>query len=93
MARGGGLEPAIENMTAIHYVNAPNHAHAVLRQLRGVLDSLYDKASDDPLLFAYQLQQEMPIAAKFVIDISKWASAVVDTTPDQIPNNGARLCR
>lgn len=85
-----GLSRTVQQVTGLHYVNAPNHAIETLRVVLGIVRSVEMSASDDPLLFAYQLQDVLPELASHIITLEKWAVAVVDATPDQIPSKGAR---
>lgn len=77
---------------ARHYINAPSRAHAVLRVLIGDLESLEVSLSDDPALAAYQVRDAAPRIRGNYNELVKWADAVIQAYPDDIPDKGARLC-
>lgn len=92
MAIQEGLDRAYAECEALHYVNAPAHAHALVDQLHGLLSELHSSREDDPLLYACQCLDRLPLIAGLTIAIEKWAVAVNEATPDQIQDHGAQLC-
>lgn len=88
-----GINRAVVMVTAQHYENAPGSGYAVAKYLYGILASLIKHADDDPLLFAYQLNDHLPAIASHVISLQKWSAAVIDATPEQIQDTGAIPCR
>lgn len=94
MARNGlNIDKAVANDTALHYINAPDHAAAIVRNLRGHVEALFNSENDDPLLYAYEIRNHIKRMAAFVIALDKWSVAVIDATPEQIQESGAQLCR
>lgn len=85
------IQRSIDNVYALHYVNAPGRAHALLAELNGHVRSLLKSKEDDPLLYAYIINDQLPYLARFVIELQKWVRAVIDATPDQLQENGAQL--
>lgn len=86
------IEKSYANAEARHFVNAPSHAKAMVHQLHGQIEELDRILEDDPLLYAYQCLDRLPLIAGELIAIEKWCVAVREATPDQIQEHGAQLC-
>lgn len=87
-----GIDNAVRANTARHWINDPAHAHSLIREQLGQYKSLDQSEQDDPLLYAYEIRDHLPSMAKAVIDLTKWVNAVIDATPEQIPERGAKPC-
>lgn len=85
------IQRAVNGVYAMHYVNSPMRANALLLELNGHVRSLLKVKEDDPLLYAYAINDQLPYIARFVIEIQKWVRAVIDATPDQLQETGAQL--
>lgn len=83
---------AVVNDTALHYINAPDHAAALIRTLHGNVTELAGLTEEDPLLYAHHVSDRLPKIAGLIIAIQKWSTAVMESTPDQIQDKGAQLC-
>lgn len=87
------MDRAVANATGLHFLNSPQHAHAVVLQLAGEMIALRDCGEDDPLLYAYKLMDSLPSTFGQIVDLYKWAQSVTEATPDQIFESGAMLER
>lgn len=80
-----------EHLDARHYVNSPAHARALVKQVKGHVDSLNLSVQDDPLLYAYECRDQLRRFAPLVVQLIRWCDEVIDSTPDQLAESGATL--
>lgn len=80
-------------LDALNNLTDPGYARGIVQILAGITRKLANSQQDDPLLYAYKLKDVLPEMAQHVINLQKWSHAVIDATPDQITETGAKLCR
>lgn len=86
-----GLSRAVANAEALHWINDPRHADACLREVEGKVRHLRRELSDDPALAAYQVRDALRWIHARHLELWWWCQAVIDATPEQVPESGARL--
>lgn len=77
---------------ALHYLNDPGHAGAILNQFKGAALDLIVKLNDDPALAAFQIRDQLPALYGYLHDLNRWCYAVIEAPPDGMPESGARKC-
>lgn len=78
MPRSIGLQKMLDRMDASHYVEHPQHGRQSLEQLRAELTSFQSRASDDPLLFAYELRDECTRWFSHFLNILAWTGQMIE---------------
>jgi hypothetical protein len=87
-----GIDRAVQSALGRHFYNAENHARENVIRLYGYVRPLMDTKEDDPLLYAYLIKDRIKYMARAVLDIEKWAIAVIEATPEQLSESGVQPC-
>lgn len=87
------IERMVQTIIGQHYINSPTHAAALVGYLDGHFHAMRQSKEDDPLLYAYMIRDELRRCAPLIIALQRWVDAVIDSTPDQIQESGAQICR
>lgn len=76
-----GIERVIEQDFGMAFPQHPRHANILLNNLMGDVASSLKRANPDPVLFAYQLRDDLKRMFILLLEVRQWADEYIEATP------------